>query len=58
MQAAAERFDKLTASGPWVDLDYEDQERPDTRALLLRAGYTSLEQLLAQDAEGTEEVRA
>jgi len=57
VRAADKRFEQLSVSGLWVDLDYQDRERPDTRALLLRAGYTSLERLLEQGPEGAEETR-
>jgi len=55
VEQARERFDKLSASGSWIALDYEDREQPDTRELLLSAGYASLEKLLAQDREQSTE---
>ena len=51
LHEASIRFKKLTNQGQWTDLDYEEREPLDYRSLLLRAGYSSLEQLLAQAAQ-------
>ena len=48
---ASTRFKKLTNQGQWTDLDYDEREPLDYRSLLLRAGYSSLEQLLTQAAQ-------